>query len=433
LYRLVRAAIVATTGDEMRLRTRALGTLVVAVGCVVAGCGPRHSVHAVIGVDAPVALADRPVHLTVSGLVPDDTVEVSAAARDGLGTQWRSRAVFRADGRGTVDLDQARPRSGTYTGVDGMGLFWSMVPPTGDPDATSFRPSLPRRQPSYGVQIIVTAHGRRLAARTLNRAWLASGVTDRTLTPAADKVDGELFLPPPGHGRHAAVLLFGGSEGGNSGVYEAALLASHGFPALSLAYFGEPGLPATLRNIPLSYFARAARLLAGEPGADPAHLVVQGYSRGSEAALLLGQYDPGLIHGVIVYSPSSMANAGLPGGVAWTMGGRPVQEGTIPLDHVDGPVLAIAGQQDVLWASAPSARQIMTELDLDHDRFPHQALTFPEAGHGVGTFPYVPAGVRATNPVIGQVLQLGGTRAGNAAAKAQGWPKTLAFLTALGG
>jgi hypothetical protein len=37
------------------------------------------------------------------------------------------------------------------------------------------------------------------------------------------------------------------------------------------------------------------------------------------------------------------------------------------------------------------------------------------------------------SPVSGKVLQLGGTRAANATAKAQGWPKTLAFLAAIGG
>jgi dienelactone hydrolase len=403
---------------------------------MVAGCGPRHSAHAVIGVDAPVALADRPVHLTVSGLVPSDTVEVSAAAQDGLADEWRSRAVFRADGRGTVDLDRARPRSGTYTGVDGMGLFWSMVPSTGDPDATGFRMAPPQQRASYDVQITVTAHGRRLATRTLNREWLATGVTDRALTWAADKVDGELFLPRTGRGRHAAVLLFGGSEGGDSADHDAALLASHGYPALSVAYFRDIGLPATLNDIPIEYFARAARLLAAQPGVDPAHVVVRGYSRGSEAALLAGQLYPRLIHGVIVYSPSNRVNAGLGAsgakGNAWTWHGRPLPQEVIPLDHVDGPVLAIAGAQDRLWPMASTwARQIMAELD--HDRFPHQALTFPGAGHGVGTFPYLPAGVRTTSPLSGKVLQLGGTRAGNAAAHAQGWPKTLAFLAAMGG
>jgi hypothetical protein len=33
--------------------------------------------------------------------------------------------------------------------------------------------------------------------------------------------------------------------------HDAALLASHGYPALTLGHFAAPGLPATLRDIPL--------------------------------------------------------------------------------------------------------------------------------------------------------------------------------------
>ena len=45
---------------------------------------------------------------------------------------------------------------------------------------------------------------------------------------------------PPG-GPAPGVLLLGGSEGGRH-ANDAALLASHGFAVLALAYFGEPGV-----------------------------------------------------------------------------------------------------------------------------------------------------------------------------------------------
>jgi dienelactone hydrolase len=424
---------VGTGGDDMRGRVRAIAALLIVTGYASAGCGQQHSRRAVISVDAPTALADQPVHVKISGLAPRDTVSVSAASVDHLHKQWRGQAAFRADSRGAVVLDRARPISGTYTGVDGMGLFWSMEPLTGNFAEGGFVPRYPDLQSAYTVQITVTAHGRRLAGRTLTRQWLNAGVTHKTFTVATDNVSGEVYLPPAGTGRHPAVLLFGGSEGGNTGSFDAALLASHGYPALTLAYFGEPGLPTTLHNISLGYFARAARLLAAQPGADPARLVARGYSRGSEAALLLGQYYPGLIHGVIVYSPSEMVNQGFPdAGVAWTDNGRPIAQGTIPLDHISGPVLVIAGTKDLLWSSAPSARHIITELDLDHDRFPHQALTYEGAGHGVGTFPYLAAVTQVRHPVTGRLIDLGGSRGADAAAKEQGWPKTLAFVASIG-
>jgi hypothetical protein len=72
-----------------------------------------------------VTLADQPVHLKVSGLAPRQKVTVTSTAVDYERGQWRGQAIFRAEGRGVVSLDQARPISGSYQGVDGMGLFCS--------------------------------------------------------------------------------------------------------------------------------------------------------------------------------------------------------------------------------------------------------------------------------------------------------------------
>jgi dienelactone hydrolase len=417
------------TGAAVHRRFRGILAGVV-IACAVAACTDGQSRHAVLDADAPVTLADQPVHLKVSGLTPGEKVTVSSMAVDYEHRRWRGHAIFRADSRGMVSLDQARPISGTYRSTDGMGLFWSINPATGDPEQARFFPAY--SAPTYQVQITVSAHGHTLAARTLTRQWSGNGVSRRHLSIASDKIFGDLFLPAPGSPRHPAVLVFGGSEGGNGGVGDAALLASHGYPALALAYFGEPGLPATLRDVPLDYFARAARLLAAQPGVDPDHLVVRGYSRGTEAALLLGQRYPDLIHGVIVYAPSAMANEGYPnGGAAWTDHGRPIPQGTIPLDHINGPVLAIAGTKDGIWDSVTAAGQIMRELDQAHDRYPHQALIYPGAGHGVGTFPYLAAGTENVYPITRIVRSAGGSRPANAAAKEKGWPRVLAFLAAL--
>jgi dienelactone hydrolase len=98
----------------------------------------------------------------------------------------------------------------------------------------------------------------------------------------------------------------------------------------------------------------AGRILASQPGVDPAHLLAMGYSRGSEAALLLADHFPRLFHGAIVYSPSSdvnpAENAGLAyisGVPAWTLGSRAVWPAPIPVNNVSGPVLA----QRASWAA----------------------------------------------------------------------------------
>ncbi len=421
------------------------GTLFSAVGAVaalglttLAGCtggGSAASAHATITVNAPTSLADQALRITVSGLAPGDTITVTGTATDFHDQRWQSHATFLADSHGDLDLSKTAPLSGSYSGVDGVGLFWSMNPPPGSADP-GFIPSyesalVDGALPAVPVRLTVTAHGTRLAQRTLTREWMGRGVRGAPVTLAADSVSGQLFLPPKGTARHPAVLIFGGSEGGDSQEFGAAVLASHGYPALSLAYFDTPGLPPTLQNIPLEYFARAARLLASEPGVDPAHIVACGYSRGSEAALLLGADYSSLIHGVIVYSPADMVHPGLPSGVAWRYQGKPVPVGSpIPVSLINGPVLAIAGADDELWPSAPSVQTIANELDAAHDRYAHRSLIYPGAGHLVGTYPYQPGATTGTD-FNGDVLRLGGSRAADDAAQERGWPQVLSFLASL--
>jgi BAAT / Acyl-CoA thioester hydrolase C terminal len=81
------------------------------------------------------------------------------------------------------------------------------------------------------------------------------------------------------------VLVFGGSDGGLTTSFAAALLAAHGYPSLALAYFKAPGLPEDPNSILLEYFTKALGVLRAQPGVDHRHVLVSGVSRGSEAAL----------------------------------------------------------------------------------------------------------------------------------------------------
>jgi dienelactone hydrolase len=382
--------------------------------------------HPAIEVDEPTALFDQPVHVTVTGLTKGEKVTVKAQATSGIHQVWQSYADFTADDAGVVDVARSVPTSGTYAGADGMGLFWSMrIPPTEDDD-TYFIPATPQEQPKLPVQLTVTAGGKQLASTTVERSWLTPGETARTLTLAADKVEGVLFEPAPTATRRPGVLVFGGAEGGMQQVFTAALLAAHGYPAVTVAYFDAPGLPAQLENIPLEYFETAGQILARSPDVDPAHLLVMGYSRGSEAALLLADNFPDLFHGAVVYSPSALVNPAQndSSGYAWLLGGKPVPQQPISIDHIAGPVLAIAGVSDSLWSSAPWAMQISDELDAAKNPYPHEALQYDNAGHGVGTFPYQPIGGTA-------LMKLGGSQAGDVASQSASWAKVLSLLGSL--
>src|SRR5712691_3490729 len=68
-------------------------------------------------------LIDEPIPIVISGLPPGRTVTVSL--RGGESSEWSSSARFIAGQDGVVDLGRMAPASGSYQGVDAMGLFWS--------------------------------------------------------------------------------------------------------------------------------------------------------------------------------------------------------------------------------------------------------------------------------------------------------------------
>lgn len=74
------------------------------------------------------ALADEPVHIRVTGLSPLQLVTLMASLKDEKGNVYRSKAFYKANEIGELDLTQAPAFGGDYVGVHPMGLFWSLKP-----------------------------------------------------------------------------------------------------------------------------------------------------------------------------------------------------------------------------------------------------------------------------------------------------------------
>ena len=381
--------------------------LLVAAG--VAGCGShaQGARHVSLAVSSS-GLADAPLAIDVRGLRAHQRADLHARWIAFGGHPWTSSIPLRASASGTVRL----------RGLDAARVLWAMSPVGPAFENQFFYP--PASGPT-GPAISLTASGKIVARATLPRRITQPSVRVTKLTRARDGIVGVLFTPRVRTRRPAAVV-FGGSEGGNWMIDVAGMLAAHGYPALALAYFGVPGLPKQLVDIPLEYFERAVRVLGRTPHVDPARISVVGHSRGGELALLLASTFPHLIHGAIGLVPSdSVYPAPAANLRAWTLHGRPLPLKEIPVEHIDGPVLTAGAGDDRVWASSESVRQIEHRLVARHFGFPHQGLVYEHAGHLIGDpLPYQPT----TGPASG----FGGTPRADAAADADLWPRILSFF-----
>lgn len=382
------------------------------VAAVVTGCGSHPAESMAIVAHAPSPFADSPVEVDIRGLAPGESVALHASWVGVRGGAWTSSVPLRAGPSGSIRL----------RGVSGMRFLWTMRPTDTGSVICCFGAPIAGRS---AVTLSVTSAGRQLARTSLSRRITPASVRVSSLTVARDGIFGYEFTPARG-ARKPGVLVLGGSEGGDSVsvVDTAGMLAAHGYPTLALAYFKEPGLPSALERIPLEYFARALRMLRRQPDVDPAHLVVMGSSRGGEAALLIASTFPTLVHGPIALVPngniaSSPAGPAIP---AWTYRGQALTPGTpIPLGRIDGPLIAVGGGLDNVGDSPIHVQEIQQRRRDSHSRFGDTSLIYPQAGHNIGApVPYLPQ-------PIDQSL-FGGTAAGDAAAKADLWPRILRYL-----
>lgn len=416
------------------------------------------------------ALADVSRRIALTGFPPLAEVQVTATSRQADGRLWQSRAAFRTDAGGALDLSQAAPLSGSYQGVDADGLLWSQSA-LATTDAVDAAPLPDAIGPGEAVIVQIEAAAGVVCARaTLTQQYAAEGVTRREVRDSG--LVGSLYTPAT-PGPHPAIVVLNGSGGGIN-ESRAALFASHGYAAFALGYFGAPGLPSHISQTPLEYFEKGLQWLRDT--VQPAHgfIAVSGQSRGGELSLLLGATYPQLVSAVIGYVPSSVVhgvlNAGRPGegrfAATWTLRGEPVthvwqdnaaqdwsavdslpeprrqaqafveaQRDTaavararIPVERIAGPVLLISGGDDGYWPSSAYSREVAQSLRAAGHAYPVEHLDYPGAGHAIQA-PNVPTTeIAKPHAVSGIVLTGGGTAQANAQANAESWRGVLRFL-----
>ena len=404
-------------------------------------------------------LCGEKASIQLKGFLPKQKLTINASFQEDENKIWSSSATFVCNELGELDLHKAAPLSGSYQGIEPMGLFVYMKEENSKRGFAFF----PKGLDATHIKISVIVDDKEVTTEVLKRYLLEPTVTKEILT--VDGLKGTLFLPHKKLNQKVVICLSG--SGGNLPHERSAILASHGIASLSLGYFGHEGLPTYLSRVPLEYFEKVFEFLDKNPYINEKDIAILGSSRGAELALLLAsRYTQ--IKSVIAYTPShtvwsgvghykeqnsstwSYKNKELPfvkcklSLIKWfeyyfskkpfeltssficSLKGNIDERAIIPVENIQGDILLISGNDDQMWCSTLMANKIMSRLKKYNFPYKYTHLSYKDAGHFI-TIPYFPSIDK--DILLGKrIYAFGGTTLGNLRASEDSWQKVLDFL-----
>ncbi len=189
--------------------------------------------------------------------------------------------------------------------------------------------------------------------------------------PIGETMPGSFFVAPPGEGPFPALVLIGGSEGGDDSVRRMApRFLAEGYAVLGLVYYSPawfgraadfPALPSAFDAIPVERADEARAWLCVRPEIRCTDIGIYGVSKGAEFALLAGS----LIEGFAAIA------AIVPSDVVWEGWGPDTRPGTNSSFGWDGeplPFVPYIGMQEEFAKYSTGQRP---RLRLPHDRGRH--------------------------------------------------------------
>ncbi len=408
-------------------------------------------------------LAGNPVPIRLTGLPPETDVEITAERT--LANRWkqgapvkvyRSKARFRADQRGSVDLGNTPSFGGSFTGVDPSGLFWSMEPI--DTPAS----------PPLTDEVKLSAH---IGGRTIANSSFR--LVDRMKNFSVREVPGfpgSYFAPYPSPGKHPVIIIV---DGADDNSYSRDVLmprfAAQGFAVFHFATYslvygpGQPsveGLPTRYVEIPVDRLQGVRDWLIRQRSVDPKRIGLYGVSRNGAYVLLAASRFPwvravaGIVPSDVVWEgwgdrvplgktssyswrgkalPFVPYDEGFHKETAKIARGQPfrlrtpmdqgrwenpqrVPAARIPLETYRGPAFLAGGELDNLWASAHMVQNLAERrAEAGQDT---TSLVFADAGHNLGG--------SGADPTM--LFEAGEARAAEARAQYRTWNALVAFF-----
>ncbi|KAL1776795.1 bile acid-CoA:amino :amino acid N-acyltransferase [Sigmodon hispidus] len=398
------------------------------------------------------ALVDEPVHIRVTGLEPFQVVCLKASLKDEKGNLFSSQAYYKASEVGEVDLERDSSLGGDYMGVHPMGLFWSLKPEKllsrlakRDVMNTPYQVQIQLCNPQFPIKGIAISPP--MDSLTLERWYVAPGVT--RIQVKEGRIRGALFLPP-GEGPFPGVIDLFGSTGGLV-EFRASLLASHGFAALALAYWGYDDLPSPLEKVDIEYFEEGAEFLLRHPKVLGPGVGVVSVCKGAEVGLSMAINLKQIKATVLINGPNfvtcephvyrGQVNNPIPcnielittNALGFVEFYRTYEETAdkdskycFPIEKAEGHFLFVVGEDDKNLNSKVHAHQATAQL-VKSGKKNWTLLSYPGAGHLIEP-PYSPLCSSSRIPFVIPNLSWGGQVIPHAAAQEHSWKEIQNFL-----
>ncbi|XP_047453351.1 peroxisomal succinyl-coenzyme A thioesterase-like [Mugil cephalus] len=417
----------------------------------------RKQCYVKLSVQPTRGLMDEKFIILVQNAFPGSEVTVHALHKCEDGHSWEAFAHYNADTAGTVNVSQDCSLGGTYSGVEPMGLLWSLKPVPGS------KPGLRMRKKNIEIpmEVLISVYRGHLTKGFLDQAPLAGVLVERWyMAPGVRRIpitdDGltaTLFLPS-GPGPFPGLLdLWGG--GGQLVEYRAALLASNGIAALALDYLTCSYTMETRKLVDNQYFEKAYKVLQQHPQIIGSRIGMMGLSLGTSMTLKMAVYSQVMKLSCVVCISGSHVQP-VDGSLEdmlklFTLNSHKTRTNEenqmiwrdlllpIPTDpslkvdlgRIQCPLLVVVGEDDQNWPAGDSAADMKEMMEQAGNSHLLTLLSYPDAGHLIEP-PYTPharASVFRAVQTREKVTSLwGGQTLAHARAQEDAWRKTLVFL-----
>ncbi|XP_036962234.1 peroxisomal succinyl-coenzyme A thioesterase-like isoform X1 [Acanthopagrus latus] len=360
-------------------------------------------------------LVDEKFIILVQKAPPGYQLTVHALHKCEDGYSWEAFGHYTADTRGTVNVSEHSSLGGTYSGVEQMGLLWSLRPVPGS------KPGLRLRKMNVQTPMEVTIsvyQGHQtegfmdqvpLASVVVERWFMAPGV--RRIPITEDGLTATLFLPP-GPGPFPGLLdLWGG--GGQLVEYRACLLASHGIASLALDYLTPKITMETGKMVELQYFEKAYKVLEQHPQVNGSRIGMLGLSLGTTITLKMAVYSQvmklrcavcisgchmqpvdGSLEEILKYFNQNADRTRISeeNELIWRDVALPVPSDLafkVDMGRLKCPLLVVVGEDDQNWPASESAMDMEEMMEQAGNSHLLTVLSYPNAGHLIEP-PYTP-------------------------------------------